>query len=95
MNYQKTLRLEGLPDHVSIPDSMVESSFPKNWDVLSVASLLRKGVIVDLKDGNHGANHQSHQSLLNKELPFIYSLRRWGTMEALTILVLQRFLVNL
>ncbi len=66
---KKTRR--GLPDHVVISDSLIEFTFPEYWDVLSVASLLRKGVIIDLKDGNHGANHPKSSEFTELGLPFI------------------------
>ncbi|MBA0035564.1 restriction endonuclease subunit S [Pantoea sp. BIGb0393] len=61
----------GLPDRVAFPDALNESNFPESWDVLSVASLLRKGAIIDIKDGNHGANHPKSLEFTEEGLPFI------------------------
>ncbi|EEX37914.1 restriction endonuclease subunit S [Vibrio metschnikovii] len=61
----------GLPDSVALPDALKESRFPESWSILSVASLLRKGVIIDLKDGNHGSNHPKSLEFTEKGLPFI------------------------
>lgn len=61
----------GLPESVAIPDSLSSFSFPEHWSLLSVASLLRKGVMIDLKDGNHGANHPKSSEFTEEGLPFI------------------------
>lgn len=61
----------GLPESVALPDSLASFSFPEHWSLLSVASLLRKGVIIDLKDGNHGANHPKSSEFTQEGLPFI------------------------
>lgn len=66
---KKTRR--GLPEKVVKSDIVAGFNTPACWGVLSVASLLRKGAIVDLKDGNHGANHPKSSEFTASGLPFI------------------------
>jgi type I restriction enzyme S subunit len=44
---------------------------PEGWAIASVADLLRAGVLLDVKDGNHGANHPRKDEFADEGLPFI------------------------
>lgn len=61
----------GVPKYVSTPEFLSEQNFPDSWDIFSIATLLRKGVIFDLKDGNHGVNHPKSFEFTESGLPFI------------------------
>lgn len=73
-----------------IPESLYEYNLPEGWGIFSVASLLRKGVIIDLKDGNHGANHPKSVEFTDKGLPLLPPLRL-VKMEKLITRVLLKF----
>jgi type I restriction enzyme S subunit len=61
----------GIPEHV-VMDEWI-SSFPliDSWERLSTAQLLRANAIIDVKDGNHGANHPVKSDWTEHGLPFI------------------------
>ncbi len=61
----------GVPDTVKIPDGLALLKYPRSWALFSAAELLRKGVFIDLKDGNHGANHPKTADFTEYGLPFI------------------------
>lgn len=44
---------------------------PEAWTTMTVAQLLSRGVLVDVKDGNHGANHPKVSEFSTDGLPFI------------------------
>jgi type I restriction enzyme S subunit len=44
---------------------------PETWRIYSTAELLRCGAFVDVKDGNHGANHPKVSEFTESGLPFI------------------------
>jgi type I restriction enzyme S subunit len=46
-------------------------NLPKTWSVSTVAALLLGGVLRDVKDGNHGANHPKASEFADVGLPFI------------------------
>lgn len=60
-----------------VPDSVLESevvagwNLPRTWGVYSAAALLRCGAFIDIKDGNHGANHPKVRDFTEQGLPFI------------------------
>jgi type I restriction enzyme, S subunit len=60
-----------VPLDVRKPDTVDEENLPKSWTIESTARLLHLGAIVDLKDGNHGANHPKVAEFTKKGLPFI------------------------
>jgi type I restriction enzyme, S subunit len=66
---QKTRR--GVPEKVSSPEILNGLNVPDSWAFCSAAELLRKGVIIDLKDGNHGANHPKSAEFTPDGIPFI------------------------
>jgi type I restriction enzyme S subunit len=66
---QKTRR--GVPEVVPVPEILNELNVPNGWAFCSTAELLRKGAIIDLKDGNHGANHPKTAEFTPDGLPFI------------------------
>ena len=45
--------------------------YPDHWGKENAASLLMKGVLIDLKDGNHGTNHPRVDDFTPDGLPFI------------------------
>ena len=61
----------GVPDTVECPDALATLETPSSWALKSVASLLKVGILKDVKDGNHGSNHPKSAELGNHGLPFI------------------------
>lgn len=61
----------GVPDAVERPESLAEFKPPDTWLCVSVAECLRSGVLIDVKDGNHGANHPKVADFTPSGLPFI------------------------
>lgn len=61
----------GVPSEVSRPRSISVDNLPSGWAIESVAKLIRLGAIIDLKDGNHGANHPKVADFTDDGLPFI------------------------
>lgn len=61
----------GVPENVKFPDELEKFDKPDSWILASTAQLIKKGVIVDLKDGNHGANHPKTADFTVDGLPFI------------------------
>ena len=62
----------GVEEHGSISaELLLDESCPPNWARATAAGLLMKGVISDLKDGNHGANHPKVSEFSDEGLPFI------------------------
>lgn len=61
----------GVPEHVDVPDELKAHQLPGSWNLLSCSELLRRGALIDVKDGNHGANHPKSAELGSTGLPFI------------------------
>jgi hypothetical protein len=61
----------GIPESVPVPEMVSGWELPPTWEVFSAAELLRSGAILDLKDGNHGANHPKVSDFTDDGLPFI------------------------
>jgi len=61
----------GVPVEVKYPEILNDIKIPDDWILASAAKLLKKGVIVDLKDGNHGTNHPKASDFTIDGLPFI------------------------
>ncbi|HXP71644.1 MAG TPA: restriction endonuclease subunit S [Candidatus Dormibacteraeota bacterium] len=61
----------GVPTEVEITDELANLALPSTWSLQSVASLLKLGVLIDLKDGNHGSNHPKSKDFGDTGLPFI------------------------
>lgn len=61
----------GVPESVPESDLVAGWSLPRTWGVYSAAALLRSGAFVDIKDGNHGANHPKVSEFTKHGLPFI------------------------
>ena len=61
----------GVPDAVERPESLAEFEPPDTWLCVSVAECLRSGALIDVKDGNHGANHPKVADFTPSGLPFI------------------------
>ena len=61
----------GVPEEV--PESVIVAGWrlPETWGAFSSAALLRSGAILDIKDGNHGANHPKVSEFTAQGLPFI------------------------
>ncbi|MDH4562314.1 restriction endonuclease subunit S [Pseudomonas sp. BN411] len=61
----------GIPEDVAM-DQWVDT-FPvlESWAKLSTAQLLRANAVIDVKDGNHGANHPVKGDWTEDGLPFI------------------------
>jgi len=68
-NSPKTRR--GVPDTVRFPEVLETFQSPETWIWASAAKLLKKGLFIDLKDGNHGANHPKTSEFTAEGLPFI------------------------
>jgi type I restriction enzyme S subunit len=60
-----------VPNEVQRPDSLDTTNLPTSWAIESTARLLQLGAILDLKDGNHGANHPKVAEFTETGLPFI------------------------
>lgn len=61
----------GVPERVE-PSAVVAAwKLPAHWVAASVADLLRVGELVDVKDGNHGANHPLAAEYVSDGAPFI------------------------
>jgi len=61
----------GVPESVPVSDAVDDWELPATWGRYSAAELLRCGAIIDLKDGNHGANHPKVNDFTETGLPFI------------------------
>lgn len=68
-NSKKTRR--GVPETVKFPEVLKALQSPETWIWASAAKLLKKGLFIDLKDGNHGANHPKTSEFTAEGLPFI------------------------
>lgn len=66
---QRTRR--GVPETVPVTDVVAAWEMPDTWTVRSAADLLRMGAFIDLKDGNHGANHPKVSDFTDTGLAFI------------------------
>ena len=61
----------GVPASVPVSNIVAEWELPETWGCYSTAELLRCGAFVDMKDGNHGANHPKASEFTKTGLPFI------------------------
>ncbi len=61
----------GVPDAVFISEAADQFDVPDCWAKESVAELLKCGGLLDVKDGNHGANHPKRDDFTTEGLPFI------------------------
>ena len=61
----------GIPNEVPVPDDVRDWEMPDTWASCSAAELLKNGVLEDLKDGNHGANHPKVTEFTEEGLAFI------------------------
>jgi type I restriction enzyme S subunit len=62
-----------VPKVTVMSDGNQKGSIPEMWDLVSVAKSLRKGILEDVKDGNHGSNHPKKNEFSSEGLPFITS----------------------
>lgn len=60
-----------VPLEVEVPTELEDIELPNTWSMQPVASLLRAGVFLDVKDGNHGSNHPKAKELGQHGVPFI------------------------
>jgi type I restriction enzyme S subunit len=61
----------GVPEEVEKPDALSSLGLPPTWAIVPIAELLRRGALIDLKDGNHGANHPKRDEFSESGVPFI------------------------
>jgi type I restriction enzyme S subunit len=61
----------GVPDFVEVPEDLANLGLPASWCKASVAECLKVGALLDVKDGNHGANHPKVSEFTDEGLPFI------------------------
>ena len=61
----------GVPEKVAESEIVRDWTIPETWTSASTAELLRCGVFVDLKDGNHGGSHPKTSEFTSDGLPFI------------------------
>jgi type I restriction enzyme S subunit len=61
----------GVPEGVPMSEVVADWDLPGTWGCYSTADLLRCGAFVDVKDGNHGANHPKVSEFTKTGLPFI------------------------
>jgi len=60
-----------VPENVEKIEEIENLKIPSIWKTVSVAELLRKGGLLDIKDGNHGTNHPKSNEFSDQGLPFI------------------------
>jgi type I restriction enzyme S subunit len=63
-----------LRDSVTCPEGFRDSSvgpLPSEWKVETLASLLARGVIADIQDGNHGELHPKESDYVEQGIPFV------------------------
>ncbi|PZP09382.1 MAG: restriction endonuclease subunit S [Pseudomonas protegens] len=75
----------GVPDTVKFPEILDDLEIPNTWVWAPAAKLLKKGILLDLKDGNHGANHPKTSEFSAEGLPFITAanVSRLGSIDYL------------
>jgi type I restriction enzyme, S subunit len=61
----------GVPERVPASDLVAEWNLPATWGSYSAAELLRCRAFLDVKDGNHGANHPKVSEFTEIGFPFI------------------------
>ncbi len=61
----------GVPKDVLFPDHFRKPLYPSSWYLASVGDLLHLGMLIDIKDGNHGSNHPQTSQFTPEGLPFI------------------------
>ena len=61
----------GVPEKVAESEIVRDWTIPETWTSASAAELLRCGIFVDLKDGNHGGSHPKTSEFTSDGLPFI------------------------
>lgn len=66
---RKTRR--GVVAGAPIDDQLAASELPESWALRTVGDLLVGGALVDVKDGNHGANHPKTREFTAEGTPFI------------------------
>lgn len=72
----------GVPETVDRPEALDTYARPAGWAELSVAQALRCGLLIDVKDGNHGANHPKVAEFGHHGLPFITAAQvDWFTID--------------
>lgn len=70
-------------------DQAAKWQVPSGWRRISVAELLLCGALLDVKDGNHGANHPRSSEFLTEGVPFLMAsdiqggLVAWGSASRL------------
>jgi len=72
-NLEEVKVRRNVPKVTAVSDDYQKWSIPKMWNLISVAESLRKGVLEDVKDGNHGSNHPKKNEFSREGLPFITS----------------------
>lgn len=60
-----------VPEDVERTEDVENLKCPDFWKLFSVAELLRKGGLLDIKDGNHGSNHPKSDEFSDQGFPFI------------------------
>jgi type I restriction enzyme S subunit len=69
---QKSRRVRrGVKPDAKTDDAIDALDLPRSWTVATVSTLLASGVLEDVKDGNHGANHPKASEFTASGLPFI------------------------
>jgi len=61
----------GVPKNVAENEVVHNVQLPNTWKWLSVSELLYSGILIDVKDGNHGSNHPKTSEFTSSGLPFI------------------------
>jgi len=57
-------------EHVPLKETEI-GPMPENWEVLKIGDLLRRGIVGEIQDGNHGEKHPKQQDFGGKGVPFI------------------------
>jgi type I restriction enzyme S subunit len=70
-NGRKTPLRRGIPETAAESEFVSTWKAPRGWLKGHVGKLLIDGLLIDVKDGNHGANHPKREEFGRSGLPFI------------------------
>lgn len=68
---KNTVRRRGVPNIVEKSALVMGWRLPQPWKIISAAEMIRAGVIIELKDGNHGVNHPKKAEFTEDGIAFV------------------------
>ena len=78
----RELLTRGMPGRHSRYKQTEIGSIPEDWRVVTIGELLRMGVLEDVQDGNHGAQHPKAADFVSSGIPFVMARDlRFGTVD--------------